>query len=105
MLIREQGHTVKLIRSERGQNSPHERQKVIGTYRCGDGPSRKLLASLSDDEQAAVMRWLSVQENGHEPAQHRRTLDDSTNDELDRSRVRFAYHPPGRSRRSQTSGR
>jgi hypothetical protein len=61
MLIREQGHTVKLIRSERGQNSPNERQKVIGTFLRGDGPSRALLAALCDDEQAALMRWLSVQ--------------------------------------------
>ena len=58
MLIREQGHTFKLTRTQRD-----------------DGPSKTLPASLSDDEQAAFTRWISVQHNRPEHAGRRHTLD------------------------------
>ncbi|WP_345817671.1 hypothetical protein AAGS40_30165 (plasmid) [Paraburkholderia sp. PREW-6R] len=75
MLIREQGHSVKLIRAERNPDSPRTRQKLIGTFRRDDGPSRALLAQLSGDEQAALKRWLSVRHDRQEHAQHRHTID------------------------------
>jgi hypothetical protein len=75
MLIREQGSLVKLMRSERDPVSRRPRHSVIGTFRQADGPAKTLLALLDDDERAALTRWLSVQHDRLEQAQHRLVLD------------------------------
>jgi len=75
MQIREQGETVKLIRSYRTAGAPRSRQKVIGTFRRDRGPTSALLDVLDNDELAALDRWLSAGRNRHKQVQHRHTFD------------------------------
>jgi hypothetical protein len=60
MQIREQGETVKLIRSERTPRAVRARQKVVGAFRRDRGPTGALLDQLTDDELAELDRWMSV---------------------------------------------
>lgn len=75
MLIREQGDTVRLIRSERIPGTSRARQTILGSFRRDRGPAQSLLDALSDDERASLTRWLSVRQQRDEQHQHRHTLD------------------------------
>ncbi|KVP61215.1 hypothetical protein [Burkholderia ubonensis] len=60
MLIREQGRSITLLRSERSKNTRRHRHVVIGAFRVEENVPAELLTQLNQSERVELAQWLAV---------------------------------------------
>ncbi|HHY6930507.1 hypothetical protein QZM43_32540 [Burkholderia orbicola] len=74
MLIREQGRSIKLIRTVRGVDTRRLRQVVIGAFRAGEDVPAELLERLDRNERRELAVWLAAWRDSQAIAQARLVL-------------------------------
>ncbi|KVC50357.1 hypothetical protein [Burkholderia diffusa] len=63
MLIREQGHLIKVLRVDPSKQSSartRRREQVIGTFHANEPVPSSILDAMTRDERKALSRWLAV---------------------------------------------
>ncbi|QRR11820.1 hypothetical protein FPJ27_37090 (plasmid) [Burkholderia sp. MS455] len=74
MLIREQGRSIKLIRTMRGVGARRLRQVVIGAFRADEDVPPELLEQLDRNERRELSVWLGAWRDSQAMAQVRLVL-------------------------------